>query len=77
MQPKPDAPHLGEGLLDEHEVAAKLGISIYTLRGWRGAGKMLPYVRVGHGVRYAPSDIRAFIASRKVLPLAATEGAAR
>lgn len=48
-------------LIDEHEAAARLGLTVATLRRWRWARKGLPWIKVGAAVRYAPGDIRAFI----------------
>lgn len=56
-----------EPLLNTDEAARQLGLEATTLATWRhtrgGAG--LPYVKLGAGrVRYRPSDIREFIATR-------------
>lgn len=49
-------------LIDEHETAARLGLSVRTLRRWRWARKGLPYVKVGAvAVRYSERDISSFI----------------
>jgi len=49
-------------LVDEHETAARLGLSVKTLRRWRWARKGLPYVKVGAvAVRYSEHDISSFI----------------
>lgn len=49
-------------LIDEYETAARLGLSVKTLRRWRWARKGLPYVKVGAvAVRYSESDISSFI----------------
>lgn len=49
-------------LIDEHEAAARLGLSVKTLRRWRWARKGLPFVKVGTAsVRYSERDIAAFV----------------
>jgi hypothetical protein len=52
-------------LLDEHETAERLGLSVKTLRRWRWLKRGLPWVRVGAAVRYAPTDITAFIEANR------------
>jgi predicted DNA-binding transcriptional regulator AlpA len=51
----------GERLVNEREAAARLGLSVKTLRRWRWAKRGLPWCKIGSAVRYAPSDIRAQI----------------
>jgi excisionase family DNA binding protein len=53
MQTKP--------LVNEHEAAQLLGLSVATLRRWRWAGRALRYVKVGAAVRYDPAELRAYI----------------
>jgi hypothetical protein len=48
-------------LVDEHEAAARLGLTVATLRRWRWARRGVPWIKVGAAVRYAPADIRAFV----------------
>ncbi len=50
-----------EALMNEHEVAARLGLKVATLRRWRWAGRSPPYIKIGSAVRYHPPDIAAFI----------------
>lgn len=50
-----------ERLIDEHQAAALLGLSVKTLRRWRWLKRGVPWIRVGAAVRYAPEDINAFI----------------
>ena len=47
-------------MLNEHEVARELGISVKTLRKWRWAGEGLEYVKLGRAVRYERQAIDAF-----------------
>jgi len=48
-------------LVDEHEAAAILGLSVKTLRRWRWAGRELPFVKLGSAVRYDLADLQAYI----------------
>jgi hypothetical protein len=50
-------------LVDEHAAAAKLGLSVKTLRRWRWAGKEVPYIKLGAAVRYDLADLDAYIAA--------------
>jgi hypothetical protein len=56
-------------LVDEHETAARLGLTVATLRRWRWARRGLPWVKVGSAVRYQPDDINSFINDGRVSPL--------
>ncbi len=54
------------GLLTEQEAAEYLKISPGTLSVWRSTGRYaLPFVKVGHKVRYRSTDLEAWIASRE------------
>jgi hypothetical protein len=55
-------------LLDEHETANRLGLSVKTLRRWRWLKRGLPWVRVGAAVRYVPEDVVAFIEANREVP---------
>ena len=48
-------------LINEHEAASRLGLQVSTLRRWRWARRGLKWIKIGSAVRYAPSDIQAFI----------------
>lgn len=61
-------------LIDEHEAAARLGLTVATLRRWRWAKKGVRWVKLGTAVRYEPSEIRAFIEAGRATP-AGAEGA--
>lgn len=56
----------GNRLIDEHEAAARLGLSVMTLRRWRWARKGVSWVKIGFSVRYDPSDISAFVDANRV-----------
>ena len=59
-------PDLGDGrLLDEFQAAERLGLSVKTLRRWRWLKRGVPWIRVGAAVRYAPSDLTAFIETNR------------
>ena len=48
-------------LLNEHEVASRLGLSVKTLRRWRWAGQGPAFHEIGTAVRYDPAEITAFV----------------
>ena len=50
-------------LLKPSEVAESLGIKESTLEAWRcrGGGPSLPFVKIGHAVRYRETDVAALI----------------
>lgn len=48
-------------LLDERAAADRLGLSPRTLQAWRITGGGPIYRKVGRRVRYAESDLSAFI----------------
>ena len=51
-------------LLNEHQVAKILNISVRTLQKWRHESKKnLPYVKIGKLVRYRIEDIQKYIDS--------------
>ncbi len=54
-------PTPSEGLIDEHEAARILGLSVKTLRRWRWQGRELEFFKIGHAVRYEPAEIRRYI----------------
>ena len=54
--------------LTEHEVAARLHLSVATLRAWRLKRKGPRYVRFGRAVRYLTGDLDRFIEESAVVP---------
>lgn len=50
-------------LLKPSEVAEALGVKESTLEAWRcrGGGPALPFVKVGHAVRYRESDLMKLV----------------
>ncbi|WP_419785419.1 helix-turn-helix transcriptional regulator [Pseudodesulfovibrio sp.] len=55
-------------LIDEHEAARLLCISVSKIRTDRQNGIGLPYVKNGRSVRYDIKDIDEFIENQKVTP---------
>jgi predicted DNA-binding transcriptional regulator AlpA len=54
-------------LLTGDQTAAKIGVEPQTLAVWRSTKRYgLPYIKVGHLVRYKLSDIEAWLATRTV-----------
>jgi excisionase family DNA binding protein len=52
--------------LTEHEVAARLGLSVATLRAWRLKRKGPRFVRFGRAVRYLQTDLDRFVEASSV-----------
>jgi hypothetical protein len=51
-------------MLDETEVSAILGLSVWTLRSWRSKGDRGPrFIRVSNRCRYPARDLAVFIKS--------------
>jgi hypothetical protein len=50
-------------LLNEHEAADLLNLSVKTLRQWRLTGRGPGYVKLQAAVRYSQSDLADFIES--------------
>jgi predicted DNA-binding transcriptional regulator AlpA len=49
-------------LLNEHDVAKLLGVSVATVRRWRLLRQGPTFIRVGAAsVRYRPEDLRAYL----------------
>jgi predicted DNA-binding transcriptional regulator AlpA len=48
-------------LLNEHEAAALLGVSVRTLQNWRLRGGGPPYQKLGSAVRYSLVKLRQWI----------------
>jgi predicted DNA-binding transcriptional regulator AlpA len=65
MQQIPIIRVVSEALVSEREAAARLGLSVKTLRRWRWLRQGPPWVKVGAAVRYAPGDISAFIETNR------------
>ncbi len=53
-----------ERLLNDHEVAARVGVSVATVRRWRQLGTGPLYMKIGALVRYRPRDIQEWLDGR-------------
>jgi predicted DNA-binding transcriptional regulator AlpA len=53
-----------EVLLNEKELSRRLRVAIGTLRYWRSTCRGPRYRKVGQMVRYAPSDVQAWLDRR-------------
>ncbi|MCL1860332.1 MAG: helix-turn-helix domain-containing protein [Proteobacteria bacterium] len=63
-QQSPTLPNTGE-LLDDRAAAQILDVTVGTLSVWRSTGRyQLPFVKIGHKVRYRRSDLETWLASR-------------
>jgi len=58
-------------LLNEKQASQYLCCSVAALRKWRLLGKGPAYVKVSRLVRYPEADLRAYIESNRVEPMAA------
>lgn len=57
--------HRSRVLLDEKKAAEVLGLSPGTLSVWRSTGRYkVPFIKVGHLVRYRLADLDAWLESR-------------
>ena len=59
---------LDEELWDDPQLAKELGTSTTTPAAWRTRDQGPPYLKIGRLVRYRPSDVRVWLASRIVRP---------
>jgi predicted DNA-binding transcriptional regulator AlpA len=48
-------------LVTDREAAKILGVSVSCMRGWRYAGRGPRFAKIGGSVRYARSDLAAFV----------------
>ncbi|MBP2437243.1 hypothetical protein JOF34_001829 [Microbacterium amylolyticum] len=55
-------------LLNEHDAAMWLTVSVGSLRAWRGQGTGPRYIKVGAQVRYRPGDLDAYLESQLCEP---------
>jgi excisionase family DNA binding protein len=53
-------------LLTPKEVARLTGLSIDTLAQWRSQKRGIPYLKVGHAVRYDPADVQTYLEGCRV-----------
>jgi predicted DNA-binding transcriptional regulator AlpA len=52
-----------ETLLNEHDVARIIGLSVATVRRWRLFKRGPRYIKLGAAVRYSPRSIASFLES--------------
>jgi hypothetical protein len=50
-----------EQLCNEKELAAKLRVSLATVRKWRLEGSGPPFIKIGPMVRYRPADVALYL----------------
>ena len=53
-----------ESLLNEHDVARLLKVSVPTIRRRRLLGQPPEWIKIGASVRYRPEDLQAWLESR-------------
>ena len=53
-----------DNLIDEREVAARLGVTVAAIRKWRLLRSGPGYIKLGGSVRYAPSTVAAWVEAR-------------
>ena len=55
-------------VVNEHEAARILGLSVQTLRNWRHLRRGLAYCKLGRSVAYRKEDIKAFQLKNRIEP---------
>lgn len=55
-----------QSLLNEHQAAKYLGVSVSTLQQRRFRGRLPKYLKIGKSVRYPVADLQDFIDSCRV-----------
>ena len=63
-----------ERLLNDHEVAALVGVSVATVRRWRLLRRGPRYLRIGVLIRYRPDSIRQWLDARPTGGAADSDG---
>ena len=53
-----------EILLNEHDVARCVAMSVATVRRWRLLGQGPRFIKIGAAVRYKPEDVAEWLESR-------------
>ncbi len=59
--PRFDPSAIGNDLVDEVELAVRLGVSRSTLQSWRYAGRGPRFIKLGRLVRYRNADVDAYL----------------
>lgn len=62
-QSEPQARDAAEPLWSVHDTAAWLGVPVATLYKWRHLGKGPHAYRLGRHLKYAPAEVRTWLAS--------------
>jgi hypothetical protein len=52
-----------DALMNEHEVAALLAVSVRTVRHWRLIRRGPPFLKIGACVRYRPDAVREWLST--------------
>lgn len=47
-------------VLDDHDLSARWGVNVKTLKRWRNEGRGPRYIKIGRSVTYLPKDIEHF-----------------
>jgi|GEM_PF-1359160 len=58
--------HIPHGMIDEHRVAEILGCTVAKVRADRNKGTGCPYYKIGRMVRYDPTDVQEWLASKRM-----------
>jgi excisionase family DNA binding protein len=58
----------GRRTLTDIEVAARLGVSRFTVRSWRLKGVGPRFLKMGRAVRYRPEDVEAYVQQTLIAP---------
>ncbi len=53
-------------LLNEHELAARLNLSVRTLQAWRVKGGGPVFLRLGRAIRYRDGDVETWIGANSL-----------
>ncbi len=54
--------------LNKQQVAALLGLSLYTIDSWVSQRRELPFIRMGRRVMFDLKDVYAWLEKNKVAP---------
>jgi excisionase family DNA binding protein len=55
--------------LNKKELAAYLGLSIFTINSWVSQRREVPFVKMGRRVMFDMGDVRAWVDANKVQPV--------
>jgi len=56
-------------VLDEHEAAAYIGVSVYTMQKWRSERRGPEFMKLGRCVRYSTKMLDRFLEEATVKPI--------